>query len=500
MNKRCLEFWSVCLTALMLGGANLSFAQDAVSGGRDWGRSVVTIEFTHKVYDYYQPWSKRPRTAAKNALVIGPRELLTTAEELNDLTLVRVQKDGRGKWWNAELSWIDYHANLAIITCADDTFWRGLEQAEFTNGKPVKENLQLVRWKNGNLEARKAEFTQYLVEDGRLTYINYLQMELSTDMSGVGGAEPVVAGGKVVGIANFQAGNICRVLPAVFVRTILEARKGGKYRGLGYFPFVWQPAENPAVHKFLKMDGEPRGAVVIDVPPGGPAENLKMRDIILQVDGFDIDIQGYYQDPDYGQLILENLATRGHFAGDTVRLKVWRDGKMQDIHYKLPRADYSQKLLPDYTFDRDPEYLIAGGLVFQPLTLSYLRSWGADWKRQAPFRLSYYNSENPTPERPALLVLSVVLPDQYNIGYQDVRFLVVDQVNGKKVSRLKDLAEALKKPVNGFHVIDFMRSDSLHRVVLDAAELDNATQRVLEQFRIQKDHVFNEDTVAGIGR
>jgi len=44
---------------------------------------------------------------------------------------------------------------------------------------------------------------------------------------------------------------------------------------------------------------------------------------------------------------------------------------------------------------------------------------------QAPFRLSYYNSENPTPERPALLVLSVVLPDQYNIGYQDVRFLVV---------------------------------------------------------------------------
>jgi len=39
-----------------------------------------------------------------------------------------------------------------------------------------------------------------------------------------------------------------------------------------------------------------------------------MHDIICKVDGFDIDIQGYYQDPDCGQLILENLATRGHFA------------------------------------------------------------------------------------------------------------------------------------------------------------------------------------------
>ncbi|MBI5772163.1 MAG: hypothetical protein HZA89_00285 [Verrucomicrobia bacterium] len=455
-----------------------------------WEDSIVNVEVARKQYDYTQPWAKRNRSAQKSAIVTGPREILCTAEELTDRTLVRLQRDGRGKWWNGRVTWMDYHANLALLTVDDDAFWPGLQPAKIGGGKIPKDGLQIVRWKNGNLETRKAEFTQFLVDDGRLTYANHLQVDVNCDMTGVGWCEPVVAGGALVAITTGQSGNTCRALPVAFFQPILEAARKNSFRGLGHFHFVWQPTENPATHRFLKLPGEPRGVVVIDVPkvPGAP-DTVKPRDLILAVDGFDIDVQGYYRDPDCGLLILENLATRRHFAGDTVKLKLWRDGATLEVDYQLPKVEYSLKLLPERVLDQEPEYMILGGLVFQPMTGEFLRSFGADWKRTAPFRLAYYHNDQPTPERSGLVILSSILPDSFNLGYQDYRYLVVDRVNGQKISRLADLRAALAKPADGFHTVEFVRSDGLRRMVLDAASLDEATQRVLQQYRIVKDQV-----------
>jgi len=290
-----------------------------------------------------------------------------------------------------------------------------------------------------------------------------------------------------------QEGNTCTAIPSSFIQSILQAREAGTYHGLGYFDFVWQPAENPASLAYLKLEGDPRGVLVINVPyTPGVKPLLKARDIILKVDGFDVDVQGDYQDPDYGPLLLENLATRKKWAGDEVKLQIVRDGTVRDLSYRLPKADYKSELVPDEVFDQDPEYLIVGGLVFQPLTGAFLHSWGADWKRRSPFRLYYYNSEHPTPERPALVLLSQVLPDIYNLGYQDLKYLVVDEVNGKKISYLPELREALKHPVNGFHTIQFVESDGLRRLVLAADDQEPATKRVLARYGITKEYFFAE--------
>jgi hypothetical protein len=196
-------------------------------------------------------------------------------------------------------------------------------------------------------------------------------------------------------------------------------------------------------------------------------------------------MEGYYLDPEYGRLILESLAVRNRQAGDDDQMKVWRDGKEVDITYRLPRYDPTNSLVPFATYDQEPEYLIVGGLVFQPLTGSFLQTWGNDWKRRAPFRLTYYNHQFPTRERPSLVLLSQVLPDPFNIGYQDLRYLVVDTVNGKNISRLSDVREALKQPVNGYHVVEFVKSDGLRRLVIAAGDLElAATDRILKRYGI----------------
>ncbi|HVY71745.1 MAG TPA: hypothetical protein VHH73_17570 [Verrucomicrobiae bacterium] len=487
-----MNFRVLLLLGLLMGGT-IPAARAASSGASRWEQSIVTLDITRQQYDYFQPWSKRPKSVQKNGILIGPNEILTTADELSDRTLVRAQRSGRGKWWTVEVTWVDYHANLALITCGDKTLWTGMRPVDLAEKMPSTLNdVQLVRWRNGNLETRKMEFNQYTVDDAKLSYAACIQMEFSSEVNGAGWSEPVVAGNKVIGLMVSQNGNTCRALPAPFVRSILEAHKKGTYHGLGYFAFVWGPAENPDTLKFLKLPGDPRGVIISDIPKREANGPLKKRDMILQVEGYDIDVEGYYNDPDYGHLSLEGLSTRKKWAGDSVKLKILRDGAESTVTYTLPKVDYNTKLVPDHVFDREPEYLIAGGLVFQPLTDELLRGWGEDWRRRAPFRLSYYNNEDPTPQRPALVLLTTVLPDAFNIGYHDYRYLVVDSVNGQKISRLGQLHEALSKPVNGFHTIQFVKGDSTQRVVLDASDLDRATKRVLQRFGIGKAEVLDQ--------
>jgi hypothetical protein len=484
----------LALAAAPIGG----WAQEDRKNDRSaWEHSIVTLEVARKQYDYYQPWSKGTRQLRKAGLVAGEREVLTTADEMFERTLVRLQKGGRGRWWIGEVKWIDYHANLALITTSEADFWRDLKPAALGSAAPTEGAMQILRWREGNLEDRRAEFTQFSVREGQLSPINQAVLEVSSDIQGAGWGEPVVVNAHVAGLVTAQEGRNAYAMPASFIQAVLEAWHKGTYHGLGFFHFYWQPGKNPATLAMLGLSGEPRGVVVINVPnrPDDIEQVIKPKDILLNIDGFDVDIQGDYTDPEFGHLNLESLATRRKWAGEEMKIQILRDGKPMEVNYRLPKFEYGNALVPYAVRDQEPEYLIVGGLIFQPLTDSYLQSWGAEWKRTAPFRLYYYNNEEPAKERPALVLLSHVLPDAYNIGYQDQKYLVLQKVNGQRVSRLPELREALQRPGNGFHVLEFVHGDSLQRMVLAAGDAEReATARVLEQYRIEQAFRFAAPT------
>jgi len=475
----------------------LAFASTGNSAN-GWEKSVVRIEVASKAYDYYQPWNQRSEMAAKSGVVVGRREILTTADDLSDATLIRVQKGGRGAWAIASIAWVDYFANVAALTSDDEAFWEGLKPAKFAT-KPPGEGapLQVLRWREGKLETRQAEFTQYSVRRSQLSDLSHVHMEADSEIQGCGYSEPVVIKSQVVGLVASQEGRTCNIIPASFLSMILEGRRAGNMRGLGYFHFYWQPSENTASLAHLELPGQPRGVIVIDVPErlDGVTNVIQKHDIILEIDGFEIDMQGDYTDPDYGPLLLENLASRDKWAGDEVKIKIWREGAAMDITYQMPKYDFKHSLVPGGVFDQPPDYLIVGGLVFQPLTVPYLQRWGADWQRNAPFRFNYYRQEEATKEQPALVILSQVLPDRFNIGYQDQRSQVVSEVNGQQVNTLSDLQRALQNPEGDFHVIDFTPNDSLQRIVLAAGSPEKtATRRVLERFGISQAVQITEPT------
>ena len=98
----------------------------------------------------------------------------------------------------------------------------------------------------------------------------------------------------------------------------------------------------------------------------------------------------------------------------------------------------------------------------------------------------HYNNQKPEKEQRSLVVLSLVLPDVYNIGYQDrnAQNLVLDQANGQRIDTLESLANALSEPDDDFHILKFKKGSALRKIVLDVESLDEANQRIAKRYRI----------------
>ena len=119
-----------------------------------------------------------------------------------------------------------------------------------------------------------------------------------------------------------------------------------------------------------------------------------------------------------------------------------------------------------------------GGLLFQELTLPYLKTFGNDWAKKAPFKLVFVNANQKKFEdegRDKLVFLSGVLPSQSVLGYDRLSSIIVTKVNGQQIKNIKDLDAAFQKPdADGIHKVEF--SDYPHLIFLsdELVKKDNA--------------------------
>jgi hypothetical protein len=462
------------------------------AGTFSWENAVIRIDSTSKEYSYAQPWARSERKTEKTGVVIADHQIITTAEGLNDQTLIRLQKEGAGFFSLGRVLWIDYQANLCALTTDEKDFWNGLQPAQLADPIPNGGPIRVLRWQDDRLEDRPGNIERVAVDNSALSFVSVPVLRVDSTITGTGSGEAVVSGDRLLGLASSQENDVVTAVPSSFISNIVAARKNGTYTGLGYFDFTWEPVQNPLNLAYLKLPAPPRGVIIKETGlKPGVKSLVKANDVLLQIDGFDIDAQGNYHDPQYKKLMLENLSSRNKWAGSDCKFKVWRDGKEVDLTYKLPRAEYSDELVPEQSFDQPPEYVVTGGFVFVPLTDAYLRSWGPTWRQRAPFRLAYYDTGKVKPDRKERIVLSEVLPDKVNIGYEMLRNTVVDEVNGVKIGQMSDLVAALKNPVNGFDVFKFDGGEPVRMAVLDATEINSANENIMSLFHIPSDHVLD---------
>lgn len=451
-------------------------------------RSMLQLEVHRKTYNYRLPWSTQRARTAKEALVIRGRRILTTADDMNGHTLVRVQKNADGRWWNGRVSWISYPANLALLEVEEEDFWDDVPAASLSSRVPQEGDVSVYRWNKGRVERWSAEINNVSVSSGQMSYVQHLQLNMDSEITGAGWAEVVVSGGDVVGLTTSSSDDELKVMPSALIRRILEARESGDYTGLGFFDFSWQAGVNEDTMNHLGVPEDLEGVVIARAGVRtGEAGGLQPRDVILEVDGFSVSREGLYDDPEFGRLPITNLATRNHYAGESIPMTVWRDRERVELDYPLPEVAYDQEQVPDSLVDSDPEYVVSGGLLFMPVTGPYLATFGS----KMPFMMDYYSNEDVEPDREGLVVLAAVLPDPFTLGYDAVGGSLVDTVNGREIGTLEDLVEALEDPPDGFHEIRFFPEYPVSQVILDAYRLDAATARVLQRYSIPAARVIH---------
>ena len=460
--------------------ASLSFVSPVSAEGFNPDASLVEIEVTRKVYDYRTPWNVRSDQIRKNGVVIGDGTILTTADGLSGQYLCRVQKGGISKQYTASVEWVDYYSNLALVQVAAPDFWTGMKAVPLVEELPQSGDLEVYRWRSGRIEQRAAEIIRLYVGQSKTSYIEHLHLSASSEIDSAGWAEIVIKNDRLVGLTSSATKARLNILPAPFIDYALARKTSEAGLGSGYFDFDWMAAKNPALVNSKGFTRRDIGIVVTGTGKKRLAEaSIQTGDIVFEVDGFTIDNEGKYLDPNYGRLSVYGLATRKNYTDELISMKVWRDGKEQSVGYALPEVDFEKSLIPERRYDQAPRYLIAGGLVFQPLDGPFLRALG----KHTPILLDYYREATDI-EREGIVLLSMILPDDYNQGYENLRFLIVDEINSKQIVSLEDVAEALEDSNDGFHRILFTKDSTIQHVVLDANLMDQATERILAHYRI----------------
>ena len=445
--------------------------------------ALVEIEITKTGYDYRLPWNSRSLQSRKNGIVIDGHQILTTADGFSGQTLCRIRKGGVTHQYTATLKWIDYYANLAMLDVEDPAFWEDMHPTRLAKEIPQSGALQIIRWRNGRIEERAAEIIRLYIGKSKMSYVHHLTLSASTEMDSAGWAEVILSKDEIIGLTTSSTNDKLTILPAPFITSVLKQRTSANGSGIGHFDFSVMDGKNHALLQSKGMTATDIGVVVTKVGTRRLAANtLKVGDVLLEIDGFEIDNDGKYIDPTYGRLSLYGLATRNGGAGDTLPMRIWRDNQEITVDYILPRAAFEKDLVPDEIYDQAPDYLIAGGLLFQPLTGPYLNAYG----KNKPLLLDYYSYYAELPERDGLVILSSVIPDNYNHGYEGIRLLIVDRINGQTINTLADVAEALAAPKGEFHRIEFMPDQGFKHIVLDAAKMESATQRILEHYNIPR--------------
>lgn len=457
-----------CLTALfaaILAGSGPAVAQEQVSPEN----SIVRVNATLQSYNFLRPWEKGAPTPRRGlGAVLEDNRVLVTAELVVNATYVELEHPSSGDRAPARIVAQDYEANLALLEPLDEEsqVLAGLAPMELDLSTAAGDTLEVWQIEdNGDgvsteVEVLRVNVGRYFV-DGSVFLLYQVKGSLQARLNSF--TLPVVKDGKLVGmlLSYSSKEQTASILPAPIIASFLDDLEDGEYEGFPNLGISITQTLDETLREFLKIDDEEGGVFVRSVLDESSASmgGLEAGDVILTVNGHEIDARGNYTHPDYGKLSFSHLVRGDAEVGETIEMGIIREGEPKTLTVELVRKTPTDFLVDPYMFDRGPKYLIYGGLIFQELTLPYLESWGDEWKTRAPFKLVLAEANPDKWEeegREKLVFLSNVLKTPSTLGYEDISSAIVTEVNGKPVPDIRALAEAIDDvPEDGIHTMEF---------------------------------------------
>lgn len=412
-------------------------------------QSLVYLEVSSSSYDLSQPW-KQTQISKKSGYgcAVGPYEVLTIAENVEDATFVQTMTYGENTFIPATVKSVDYEVNLCLLELDKNAMDTPLTPLSFKELYPKGKQLTTYWLSSGNhLTTSRSTLDRAEMKRSLVSFVNTLTY-FATNVSRPFGDGQVCCHEKdAIGIAAWGTESDAGIIPAETINRFLTTCKKEGYSGFATAGFRASALLNPTMRKYLKMpDNIKHGVYVSDVYTiGTGSEELKQGDVILAIDGQQLNPYGRYEHPEYKRISFSHILSQTP-DGSNIPFEIVRDGEIMtlDIMGRNIRSD--KMLVPYYMYGEQPEYVVVGGYIFQKLNRDYLGMWGSNMSGNAPPHLYHYKKDlsfKPSAEREDIVILSYVLPAEINLGYQQLSQLVVDSVNGTKITSMKHFAETI---------------------------------------------------------
>jgi hypothetical protein len=178
------------------------------------------------------------------------------------------------------------------------------------------------------------------------------------------------------------------------------------------------------------------------------------------------------------------------FKGDHVKFDIWRD--KQSISGSVQLDTVPPYLMQSHKYDVRPRYIVYGGLLFQPLSLDLLEAYQPGDLRLRHF-FDFYVIDQLYLEHPDVIVLTNILPDPINTYLAPYRGQIVDDINGKKIRTLDELAEVFAQPADRF-VINMIGDGP--PLVLDPKQVEAARERIKTRYNVVREENLQEQPSA----
>lgn len=463
--------------------------------------SVVRVTATTRWPNPLRPWtSGAVSDSSGSGTVIDGRRVLTNAHVVLYATDVQVQPRRGGGKVSAKVAWLNPDMDLAVLTVDDPKFFDKCPPLARSRKLPkVQDNVSVYGFPVGGTDlsvtkgvVSRIDFGQYYQTGQGLM----LQVSAAVNPGNSGG--PAVVGDKMVGLVWGRLSdqqNIGYLIPCEEIDLFLEDVKDGRYDGkwVEAAGTLLQRAENPTLRRFLKLDADARGMLLL--PPRRPPAGYPFRefDLLTRIGPYDIDSDGMVQLPDDLRVnfytVVDRLAKDG-----AVPVTVVRDGLPREEKLAVARGDH--RLVRNFVGQKLP-YFIHGPLVFAPATVDGLRLY-----RQA--RPDLFGLSGPLTARLAdkvrfpgeelVVVTSPLFQHKITQGYDQPLGQVVASVNGKAVRNLAHLVELLRDSSDEYLTFRFAE-EGAEVLVFRRDELERATDEILEDNGIRPGRRGSEEVM-----
>jgi len=461
-------------------------------------KSLVRITATEVAPDYRAPWNAGMLGRGVGAgFVIDGNRIMTNAHVVSNSRYLTVERDGDPNKYPAKVLFVAHDCDLALISVDSPNFYKNMQPLKFGGIPKLESTVSAYGYPIGGERMSVTTGIVSRIDFQLYTHSSidqHLAIQISAQINPGNSGGPVMQNTKVIGVA-FQgysgdiAQGVAYMIPTPVINRFLHDVGDGHYDGYVDLGLTFAKLQNPAQRRYLGLKDDGRGVLVETVVAAGPcAKLLRPGDVLLSIDNHPIASDGNV-DLEGEHVEMPEVVER-KFKGDAVKFDVWRD--KQPISGSVQLDTVPPYLMQSHKYDVRPRYVVYGGLLFQPLSLDLLEAYQPQDLRLRHF-FDFYVIDQLYLEHPDVIVLTNILPDPINTYLSAYRGGIVDDINGKKVRTLDELAQTLAQPADRF-VINMIGDGP--PLVLDPKQVEAARDRIRTRYNVVREENLQEQPSA----